>query len=61
MSNLNLEALDNIIDYIKESEMELRKLASELDTLDNLDKYANAPVEYLDSTQVLNFLKAYMG
>lgn len=61
MATLNLEEIDTIIKYVNESEAELRKLANELDYTDNLNKYASAPVEFLDSQQVLNFIKAFMG
>lgn len=74
MQNINLETIDNIILCINESEAELRKLAAELEDEQNsssdlegdlnnigkLNKCANEVIEYLDSKQVLNFLKAFM-
>lgn len=64
MNNLNIQSIDNIIDYIKESEQELRKLANEIDIygqVSDMNKYANVNTEYLDTQQVLNFIKAFMG
>lgn len=60
-SKVNLSEFDKLIETVDSIKAELHKIAQELPSNEDLTKVASYNVEYLDSEQVLNFAKAFLG